>query len=32
MIVQVYLILDEFVMGGEIEETSKKAKSRFIFC
>ena len=23
-IVQVYLILDEFLMGGEIQETSKK--------
>lgn len=24
--VQVYLILDEFIMGGEIQETSKKAR------
>ena len=32
MIVQVYLILDEFIMGGEIEETSKKAKLRLSFC
>ncbi len=24
---QVYLILDEFIMGGEIQETSKKVSS-----
>ena len=27
-LVQVYLILDEFIMGGEIQETSKKVRSR----
>ena len=26
--VQVYLILDEFIMGGEIQETSKKVRRR----
>ena len=26
-LVQVYLILDEFIMGGEIQETSKKVRS-----
>ena len=25
-VVQVYLILDEFIMGGEIQETSKKVR------
>ena len=25
-VLQVYLILDEFIMGGEIQETSKKVR------
>lgn len=27
-IVQVYLLLDEFIMGGELQETSKKVSVR----
>ncbi len=26
-VMQVYLILDEFIMGGELEETSKKVRA-----
>ena len=25
---QVYLILDEFIMGGELQETSKKVRAQ----
>ena len=30
--VQVYLILDEFIMGGEIQETSKKVPTPALAC
>ena len=27
IVFQVYLLLDEFIMGGELQETSKKVRS-----
>jgi hypothetical protein len=32
VLLQVYLILDEFILGGEFEETSKKVRQQQAAC